>query len=43
VFACQHSLSRWGLEPDSLLLPVSVIGIEEQSALIAGQHAVVND
>lgn len=43
VFACQHSLTRWGLEPDGLLLPVSVIGIEEQSALIAAQQAVIND
>jgi sulfur relay (sulfurtransferase) DsrF/TusC family protein len=43
IYVCGESLRRFGLGPDDLVLPVTVLDAAGQRALMAQQHAVVND
>lgn len=43
LYVCAESLARRGLSVDDLVLPVQALDAAAQNALVAQQHAVVND
>ena len=43
IYVCAESLAERGLKVEDLVLPVRVVSLSEQQALISAQQAVVND
>ena len=43
LFVCESSLAERGLAVDDLVVGVQLVKLDDQTALLAGQDAVVND
>lgn len=43
IYVCAESMRQRGLVPDDLVVPVTLLDSVGQQALLASQHAVIND